>query len=86
MNYRNNSKITEIITEILKYQKGGQKGWPEKVARKTTQKTTQKILEEIQRNPEVSRTELAVLVGLTSDGIKYHLNKMKLVAASTQIA
>ena len=44
----------------------------------TTQKTTQKILEIIGDNPRVSRKELALLIGgITEDGIKYHLNRLK---------
>jgi predicted HTH transcriptional regulator len=50
----------------------------EKIKRETTQKTTQKILEIIRVNPRVSRRELAKLIdGITEDGIKYHLNKLK---------
>ena len=47
---------------------------------KTTQKgqdTTQKILEEIKKNPSISRDELAEKCGLTSDGIKYNIRKLR---------
>jgi Group II intron, maturase-specific domain/Winged helix-turn-helix DNA-binding len=44
---------------------------------KTTQKTTQKILEIIKGNPAISRAELAVQIGLTPDGIKYHLDNLR---------
>ena len=43
---------------------------------KTTQKTTQKILELITANPQISRTLLAAEIGITPDGIKYHLSKL----------
>jgi ATP-dependent DNA helicase RecG len=43
----------------------------------TTQKTTQKILEQIKANPYISREELAELCGLTSDGIKYNIRKLR---------
>ena len=43
----------------------------------TTQKTTQKILELIKENPHITRRELAGQIGITEDGIKYHLGKMK---------
>ena len=43
----------------------------------TTQKTTQKILEEIKKNPSISRDELAEKCGLTSDGIKYNIRKLR---------
>jgi ATP-dependent DNA helicase RecG len=50
----------------------------------TTQETTQenakttqeKILIEIESNPNITRDELAARVSITSDGVKYHLNKM----------
>lgn len=46
---------------------------------KTTQKTTQKlnnnqlrILELVQKNPRITRNELANHLGITPDGVKYH--------------
>ncbi len=45
--------------------------------RSTTQKTTQKILELITANPTISRKELAAQIGITADGIKYHLTTMQ---------
>lgn len=53
---------------------------PEKTTQKTTQKTektTQKILDIIKNNPQVTRKELAELVGITADGIKWNLEKLK---------
>ena len=44
---------------------------------KSTQKTTQKILELIKLYPSISREELAEKFGLTSDGIKYNIRKMR---------
>lgn len=45
---------------------------------KTTQETTQgKILNLIQRTPAITRKVLASEVGITDDGIKYHLDKMR---------
>ena len=46
---------------------------------KTTPKTTvaQIILELIEENPEITRKEMAALSGLTLDGVKYHLQKLK---------
>lgn len=35
-----------------------------------------RILSEIADNPRITRSELAVVLGLTPDGIKYHLQKM----------
>ena len=48
------------------------------IREKTTQKTTQKIESLLIANPESSRTKLAQDLGdITTDGVKYHLNKLK---------
>jgi len=43
----------------------------------TTQKTTQKILRAIEENPSITREGLAGLLGITADGVKYHLDNLK---------
>jgi len=44
----------------------------------TTQETTQeRILDLIQKRPAITRKILAMEVGVTEDGIKYHLDKMR---------
>lgn len=44
---------------------------------KSIPKTTRdKILIQIHNNPKITRNELASIMGLTADGIKYHLQKM----------
>lgn len=43
----------------------------------TTQKTTQKILALISKDPGVTRQQLAEALGITSDGVKYHLRKLQ---------
>jgi ATP-dependent DNA helicase RecG len=43
----------------------------------TTQNTTQKILELIGYNPKITRKEMARGIGISEDGIKYNLNKLK---------
>lgn len=56
-------------------------GTPEKVLgsvpRETAQKTTQKILVMVKENPAITRRELAEKIGLTADGIKFSLTKLK---------
>jgi len=44
---------------------------------KTTQKTTQKILALVKENPQITRNELARVLGISSDGVKYHLDNLK---------
>ena len=44
---------------------------------KTTQKTTQIILEQIKLNPFISREDLAEVCGVTTDGIKYNIRKLR---------
>lgn len=43
----------------------------------TTQKTTQKILDLVAANPSIRRKELAEKIGITADGIKYHLTSLQ---------
>lgn len=42
----------------------------------TPRSTRDKIIEQIHNNPKITRNELAPILGITSDGIKYHLQKM----------
>ena len=44
---------------------------------KTTEKTTQKIIELIKDNQTISIEEMADKCGLTRDGIKYQIRKLK---------
>jgi ATP-dependent DNA helicase RecG len=44
---------------------------------KTTQKTTQKILGLITKEPGITRQQLAEALGITADGVKYHLRKLQ---------
>jgi ATP-dependent DNA helicase RecG len=48
-----------------------------KVIQATTQKTTRVISDAIKDNPAITRKELAGMIGLTEDGIKFHLKKLK---------
>ncbi len=45
--------------------------------RETTQKTTQKILEIIKENPRITKRELASLIGISENGIKFDINSLK---------
>lgn len=38
--------------------------------------TRDKIIDQIKNNPKITRNELAIILGITSDGVKYHLQKM----------
>ncbi len=44
---------------------------------RTTQTNPQKILEAIKQNPKISRVELAGIIGISEDGIKFHLTALK---------
>ena len=44
---------------------------------KITQKTTQKILGVLAKKPNATRDDLAKATGLSVDGIKWNLNKLK---------
>ena len=49
----------------------------QKTPQKTTQKTTQKIIEAIMGNSNISIEELAVICGLSRDGINYNIRNLK---------
>lgn len=42
-----------------------------------TQKTTQKILDMIKQDPVITRQKLADKIGISTDGIKYHLKQLQ---------
>ena len=44
---------------------------------KTTQKTTQKILDILAKNPSATHADLAGVTGVSQDGVKWILNKLK---------
>ncbi len=45
---------------------------------KTTQKTTQeRILDLLAGNPNLSRKDLSIILKISDDGIKYHINKLR---------
>ena len=52
-----------------------QKNYPEN--EETAQETTRRILDLMEENSSITRDELAERIGLTSDGIKYHIKKLK---------
>jgi ATP-dependent DNA helicase RecG len=62
--------ITDNITETVT-EKTTPKNYPE------NEKTTPKILILLSDNPKISTQELADIIGLTYDGIKWQLNKLK---------
>ena len=48
-----------------------------KTTTETTTETIKKLLEIIKVNPNITAKELCVMLGLTIDGVRYHLNKLK---------
>lgn len=42
----------------------------------TPRSTRDKIIEQLRNNSKITRSELASILGITADGIKYHLQKM----------
>ena len=66
----------EVIADIF-ITKFKRKHYMPPPTQKTTQKTTQKILMLIKENPRITRDELAKILNISSDGVKYHLNNLK---------
>lgn len=42
----------------------------------STLSTQEQILQELRRNPKITRQELSKVVGISADGVKYHLQKL----------
>ena len=55
----------------------GSRATTQKTTQKITQKTTQKIMALIKEDPGITRKRLADMVGISADGIKFNLNKLK---------
>ena len=55
----------------------GTKEISEGLPQKTTQKTTQKLLELIKENPAITQKELAEIIGISEDGVTYHITKFR---------
>ena len=49
----------------------------QKMAGRTTQKTALKILSVLRRNPNATRKDIVAVTGLTDDGVKWNLRKLK---------
>ncbi|MBI5096939.1 MAG: winged helix-turn-helix domain-containing protein, partial [Nitrospirae bacterium] len=49
----------------------------EKGAEYLTQKTTQKIIEAITKKSDITQKELAAIIGITEDGVKYHITRLR---------
>lgn len=63
--------MLEIINEAVD-------GMILETTQETTQKTTQeKILDLIKKNPSITQTEMAKVLGMTRDGISYHIKLLK---------
>lgn len=61
------------------FQKNKEKKTTQKTTQETTPKTTQeKIFKLIMDNPTITRKELSALVEISEEGIKYHLNILKM--------
>ena len=60
------ASIAENVTETT-----------QKTTQKITQKTTQKIMELIKNYPEITQKELAEKSGITPDGVRWQIKKLK---------
>ena len=77
-------EIADTTKETTKEITGTTKETTEEIA-DTTKETTEEItgttkeilLREIQKNPGITVRELASMIGLTDDGVRYHINKMR---------
>lgn len=73
INYNKETKRHECVIEREQI---GQKTTTKTTA-KTTTKTTAKILGILRSNPRVTYEEIGAKLGLTTDGVYYHTNKLR---------
>jgi predicted HTH transcriptional regulator len=52
-------------------------GSTQKTTQKTTQETANKILNEIKNKPMIIKEELSTMLGITTNGVKWQLKKLK---------
>ena len=71
--------LSNEIMQIKDFSTAQKKGQTttQKTTQKNTSSTTQKILQILSENPKSSRKELALKTGLSEDGIKWNLDKLK---------
>ena len=65
------------MTENIRIKDKDYQETTKKTTKKATKKTTEKIVEIIKENPNISVKEMAEVVGLTTDGVQYHIRNLK---------
>ncbi len=65
------------MTENIRIKDKDYQETTKKTTKKVTKKTTEKIVEIIKENPNISVKEMAEVVGLTTDGVQYHIRNLK---------
>jgi ATP-dependent DNA helicase RecG len=71
-------KVVEIVTErSTENSTENSTETTQKTTQKTTEKTTEKILQLLKENPGISQEKVAEVIGITSDGVFWHIKKLK---------
>ena len=68
---------TKFITTFKRRSYLESKKESEKLGENRTQKTTQKIIEAITKKSDITQKELATIIGITEDGVKYHITRLR---------
>ena len=74
-----------VVQATLVFDRNMNENTPQKTTQKTTQKTDKKILAIIKEKPEISRQEIADLIGLSEDGVKYQIQQLKTKGAIRRV-
>jgi predicted HTH transcriptional regulator len=56
-----------------------------KPSRTTTPKTSERIVALVRQDPRITRRKLAALIGITEDGVKYHLRALQKAGALKRV-
>ena len=65
------------MAESIQIQDNNYQETTKKTTKKATKKMSDKLMEIIEENPNISVKEMAKIVGLTTDGVQYHIRNMK---------
>lgn len=71
-------RISEnFISVVLPFSKAMISSATKETSKETTKETSKLILEIIKDNPNITAKGIAEAIGLTEDGVRYHINKLK---------
>lgn len=72
LNYKLDFQGSDEVTTMKVFEK-----MMEKTTKKKNQNTANEIVEIMIKNPKITAKEIAGMIGITADGVRYHIKKLK---------